>query len=210
MSSFAEVSAPQTHDSICSEAEFVEFAKCFGNPIPLADGLVVKTLRVSPSGEAKSNTLSERFGTGAFPFHTDTAFWPRPARLVLLRAVGGDLRRPTMLIPFSSIVGAFAPIQLRQGAWLCDTGHRKTYTTMYFEQGGLSGLRYDPNCMVPANKAAREVDEVLRPSCFDIMGELVEWCPNRVAVVPNWTYLHARGASGSDDLDRLIERIYIY
>lgn len=209
MSAVADVTEPQTHDSIYSEAEFVEFANYLGRPIPLADGSVVKTLRVSPSGKARPNTLTGRFGTGVFPFHTDTAFWPRPARLVLLRAVCGDLRRPTILIPFTTIAEAVAPHQLRRGAWLCDTGRRKTYTTIHFEQDGESGLRYDPNCMTPANKAAREVDELLRPRCFDINGELIEWRPNRVAVIPNWTYLHARG-SGCDDLDRLLERIYIY
>jgi len=209
MSAVAEVTKPQTHDSICSQAEFVEFANCLGRPISLADGSIVKNLHVSPSGKARPNTLSERFGTGIFPYHTDTAFWPRPARLVLLRAVSGDLRRPTILTPFSTIAEAVSLHQLRQGAWLCDTGHRKIYRTMYFEQDGQSGLRYDPNCMTPANKAAREVDEFLRPRCFDINGEFIDWRPNRVAVIPNWTYLHARG-SGSADLDRLIERIYIY
>jgi alpha-ketoglutarate-dependent taurine dioxygenase len=81
---------------------------------------------------------------------------------------------------------------------------------MYFEHDGQSGLRYDPNCMVPANKAAREVDEFLRPRCFQIDGNRIEWQPNRVAVIPNWSYLHARGLSGHNDLDRVIERIYIY
>lgn len=210
MSAITHLSEPRIHDSICSEEEFVEFASSLGRPVPLANGSVVKTLRVSPSREARSNSLSQRFGTGSFPFHTDTAFWPRPARLVLLRGVSGDLRRPTILTPFSSAINLAASRRVRQAAWLCDTGYRKNYTTMHFEYDGVYGLRYDPNCMAPANKAAQEIDELLRPHCFDIKGELIEWVPNRVAVIPNWTYLHARAPSRWEDLDRLIERIYIY
>ncbi len=210
MSAAVDVDKPQTHDSICSESEFVDFSYRFGTPIPLSNGSVVKKLQVRPSCASRPNTLSEKFGTGGFPFHTDTAFWSRPARLVLLRAVGGDLRRPTILTPFTNIAEAVGLSRLRQGAWLCDTGSRKTFTTMCFEHQGQSGLRYDPNCMVPANSAARKVDEFLRPRCFSLVGDLIEWRPNRVAVIPNWTYLHARASSEHDDLDRVIERIYIY
>lgn len=80
---------------------------------------------------------------------------------------------------------------------------------MYFENDGKSGLRYDPNCMQPANKAAKIVDEVIRPRSFEIKGEIIDWKPNRVVIIPNWYYLHARG-TGYEDFDRLIERIYIY
>ena len=205
MSTQAEI-----YDDISSEGAFVEFARRFGQLVPLDNGSFVKKLRVSTSENARKNSLSEIFGTGAFPFHTDTAFWTRPARLVLLRAVGGNLHRPTLLRPFASVLDEVGLRRVRQSSWICSTGRRKNYTTMYFEHDQLGGMRYDPNCMTPANNAAREVDKILRVQSFNIKGGTIDWVPNRVAVIPNWDFLHARDISEIDDSSRLIERIYIY
>lgn len=209
MISSEDITVFRTEDSICSQSEFLDFANSLGKTITLNDGNVIKSLRVTNSCTAKSNTLSQKYGSGIFPFHTDTAFWTKPARLVLLRAVSGDLRRPTVVKSFAALTNGITQDLLRRSSWICDTGLKKYYTTMYFENHGKSGLRYDPNCMQPANKAAKIVDEVIRPRSFEIKGEIIDWKPNRVAIIPNWYYLHARG-TGYEDFDRLIERIYIY
>lgn len=210
MAGITNITCPQIHDSIRSQDEFIELANSLGRPIQLPDGSQIKRLRVISSREARPNTLSWKFGESGFPFHTDTAFWPRPARLVLLRGVGGDLRRPTVIIPFMSAIPLALASKVRQTAWLCGTGPHTFYTTMQFEHDGSAGFRYDPNCMVPANKAAREIDEHLRPECSELKGELIEWRPNRVAIIPNWSYLHGRGTTDHVDFDRILERIYIY
>jgi len=204
------ITEPETYDGITTIGDFEEFARSLGNPIPLESGAFVKQLKVTTSELARANSLSSRYGTGSFPFHTDTAFWRTPARLVLLRGVGGNLSRPTLVTPFAPIVEQISIQKLKQGAWICDKGRRKTYTTIFFEHEGLSGMRYDPSCMIPANKPAQEADEILRSRCFNIEGETIDWIEGRVAVIPNWSYLHARESFKSEDCSRLIERIYIY
>jgi L-asparagine oxygenase len=47
----------------------------------------VRDIRTQPIHSAKENTLSSRYGTDAFPFHTDTAHWDQPARYLALYCV---------------------------------------------------------------------------------------------------------------------------
>jgi hypothetical protein len=51
------------------------------SPMPVRD--------ISPQlpSSAKANTLSSRYGTDAFPFHTDTAHWDHPAKYLALFCV---------------------------------------------------------------------------------------------------------------------------
>jgi L-asparagine oxygenase len=48
---------------------------------------LVRDIRPQSVDSAKTNTLSSRYGTDPFPFHTDTAHWDRPARYLALYCV---------------------------------------------------------------------------------------------------------------------------
>jgi L-asparagine oxygenase len=64
----------------------------------------VRDIRPQPVQLAKENTLSSRYGTEAFPFHTDTAHWDRPARYLALYCVDpGEGKRPTLYTRLSSV-----------------------------------------------------------------------------------------------------------
>lgn len=210
------MSSPATHntevlifDDISTQNHFLELAKSMGRPIKNSEACYIDSLKVVDQAEAKKNTLSSRYGNGAFPFHTDTAFWNLPARIVLLRAVKGDLSRQTILRPFAPLLGLIGISTIRQSAWICDTGTRKLFTTMEFESETQHGFRYDPNCMKPANKAAHAVEKALKSDLMKNDNKFIEWIPNRVTVIPNWTYLHARGTSSQINQARILERIYI-
>ena len=198
-------------DNVRTTAEFIDLASSIGTLIELPEGKVCQELHVTDSKEAKPNTLSSRFGMGMFPFHTDTAFWELPARWVLLRAVSGDLDRPTHLQSFKELFQGVSRSLVRRSAWICDTGVAKRYSTISFIHEGSEGFRYDPNCMTPANNAARQVDEMIRHQCFDLNGDMIKWIPDRVAIIDNWAWLHARGASSApaESQSRILQRIYL-
>lgn len=207
--SASQTSKIEIQDGVQDTSAFFELASSLGDPISLQNGTFVKELQVSRHSEAKPNSLSSRFGRGMFPFHTDTAFWRLPARWVLLRAVSGDLERPTHFMSFEKLFRDLTPSHIRRSAWVCDTGTAKSYSTIFFNSAGVEGFRYDPNCMRPANKAANEVDAVIRPRCFELNGQLINWIPNRVAIIDNWTWLHARGETLASEQKRILQRIYI-
>jgi hypothetical protein len=196
-------------DGIGDEDSFLRLAKEFGTPIRHPNGSYIKTLRVTCQSAAPVNSLSARYGTGMFPFHTDTAFWNPPARLVLLRGVNGDLRRPTFIKPFNDLFEGVVAHHLRRSIWICDTGKRKFYTTLSFENHDEQVFRYDPNCMRAANSKAQEIEILLRERCSDLRNLRIEWKPNRVAIIRNWTHLHARGFPFDGEQGRTLQRIYI-
>ncbi len=199
----------QLLDGIQDEDSFLRVAMKLGDPIALTGGSFIKELKVRRKRDAKINTLSARFGTGMFPFHTDTSFWSHPARLVLLRALSGDLSRGTYVKSFVDLFEGISGHEIRRSAWICDTGKRKFYSTINFEASHQRGYRFDPNCMRPANASAKHIEEIIKPRCLQLNKGRIDWQPNRVAVIPNWTHLHARGTSNSLQQERTLQRIYV-
>jgi hypothetical protein len=62
-------------------------------------GELIKEIRVVSASRARTGTLSATYGSGDFPLHTDTAFWPVPARYVVFQ-LRGDTRRSTTILSF--------------------------------------------------------------------------------------------------------------
>src|ERR1700733_14506048 len=96
MNYFAEL---ETHGWVCvknvpDRAEFLELARSLGRPMMSPTGQLIKEIKITSKLLARPGTLSAAHGRGAFPLHTDTAFWPIPARYLMLR-IQGDARRPT-------------------------------------------------------------------------------------------------------------------
>lgn len=196
-----------TYEDIKDESEFLRLAKSFGKIRRHANGQEIKALTVSGKLEAKPNTLSSLYGKGAFPLHTDTAFCPIPAKYVLLRAVSGDLSRPTTFTSFDELLGGMPESLILGAIWTCTYGQSSFYTQIRFKAGNSYGQRLDLDCMHPSNKSAVEIHRLIT-SCRTPPME-IRWRPNMVAVIPNWTYLHGRGYSKAQNIDRLLHRIYV-
>lgn len=204
-----ELNATLIVDDVPDQASFLKLARQLGRPVQLENGSFTRTLCPTESSVAPKNSLSSRFGKGMFPFHTDTAFWSPPARLILLRGVRGDLRRPTYVRDFGELLGGLPTQTVRRSSWICDIGTRKFYTLLAFENITGYGFRYDLNCMRPADSNAKEIDALLRRRCTQLEGEKVEWREGRVIVINNWTHLHARGIAPMNEGERVLERIYL-
>src|SRR5260370_12977058 len=85
-----------------SRSALLELARSIGRPVPSPSGELVRELAPKPPAAAGRGTLSKAYGMGAFPLHTDTAFWPVPARYVVLLA-SGDIRRYTSVLTFTDL-----------------------------------------------------------------------------------------------------------
>ncbi len=203
-------SHPLIVDHINESDSFLSLARKFGEPLKLADGNYIKNLRVIDKIESRPNTLSSKYGIGGFPFHTDGAFMLPPPRWVLLRAVSGNVSRSTYIKPFVKFFEGIDCQILRCSIWACNTGTQSYFTTIQFSAGGLSGYRYDRDCMRAANQSAKTIEETLFRRSECLPDQVFEWELNRVIAIPNWNYLHSRGESPmSSDSDRVLQRIYV-
>lgn len=197
---------------ISTQTQFLELVTSLGIPIQSPTGELVKTLTPAPATKARPATFSAKYGTGSFPYHTDTAFWPLPARFVLLRAVGTDMRRPTIVTSFADVFRQCGPASTRlvdRSVWLVRAGAARFYCSMRFRHENRSGWRYDSNCMIPVNWAAREVDKTIRPVMQSLGGHEVTWAPQKAIILANWRVFHARGPEPSAEGKRILERIYV-
>jgi hypothetical protein len=69
--------------------------------------------------------------------------------------------------------------------------------------------RYDAQCMEPANRAAKRVNEVIKEKLAEGIKDHIDWTQHSVTVIRNWNVLHGRGPMPVNEHCRLLERIYV-
>ena len=175
---------------------------------------MIKEIRVTPTPQAPPGSQSCLYGTGPFPLHTDTVFWPIPVRYVILRATG-DTRRPTTVMSFSQLIqecGMGFSALAEKSVWLVGKTSeklKKFYCSLRFHNGHSFGWRYDADCMSPANAAAVAAHAILRPLVASGRGDCINWSSGRAVVLSNWHVLHGRGPEPAAEGVRIIERLYV-
>jgi L-asparagine oxygenase len=171
---------------------------------------LVREIRPQPAHSAKQNTLSSRYGTSAFPFHTDTAHWDQPARYLALYCVDpGEGKRPTLLQDSRAWQLNDAEKELACRA-LWATGHVRPRLCMLAEHiGNCLGIRYDKDCMRPITAEARELDALIEFRINGAAPKQIDWFFGDLLVIDNRRMLHSRGKSSRMDTNRLLKRILI-
>ena len=198
-------------DGIASEDEQVGLAKYLGVPVPLGATSYVSKIRPTSHHQAKPYTLSSSHGLGAFPLHTDTAFWPLPARYVVMRVLG-DHSRPTTILNFKTVFSCCSKQELndiRQSIWRIRVPGLQFYCSMQFKYRHQSGWRFDTNCMSPVNEAASRVAKRVSFHVNHCHPFQVNWTASKAVVIDNWRALHGRGPYPSGEGDRLLLRVYV-
>ncbi len=172
-------------------------------------------LRPTERSEANRNSLSSRYGLGAFPFHTDTAHWKNPCRYICIacKSPGSD-KRPTILKNMDAIPLSESQIDLLSYAlFLVRNGRNSFYTSILSILEKERQWRFDPGCMLPQNSSGI--------AAADLMGELIKLAPSEevawdsgdVLIIDNHRVLHGRGPGGVDSRELIrvcIEKVRSY
>lgn len=193
------------------EAGLLDAVRPFGtvrmdprSPLPVRD------IRPQPPNSAKVNTLSSRYGTDAFPFHTDTAHWDKPARYLALFCVDpGEGQRATLLQDSRAWRLEEDEIELACRA-LWKTGHVKPRLCMLAQRSadGIA-VRYDKDCMRPMTREARELEALVEQRINHSEKTHISWEPECLLIIDNQRMVHARGKSARADESRVLKRILI-
>ncbi|MBR0754955.1 TauD/TfdA family dioxygenase [Bradyrhizobium jicamae] len=170
----------------------------------------IRDIRPQDLESAKQNTLSSRYGTGAFPFHTDAAHWDHPAQYLGLYCVDpGEGRRATMLID-SRVWALDDDEQDLACRALWATGHvRPRLCTFAKETGSGLEIRYDMDCMKPMTREAHSLKALLEARIQDCKTTQIQWKPKDLLIIDNRRMLHARASSARPDTGRLLKRMLI-
>lgn len=190
----------------------IALAQSLGRPLPASTGEMVRVLTPVDAKGALPGSLSAAHGRGAFPFHTDTAFWPRPARYLIMRVIG-DRRRPTKLLSFEQVwrrLDVAASSDVQQSVWRTRGGAVAFYCSMLLRTGPSYSWRYDAQTMVPANNAAIRAQLAMKAVVESSKDQVsVSWSGTDCLVVDNWRIMHARAAAPPGEGTRFLFRVYV-
>lgn len=182
-----------------------DIARAIGVPVPpRPDRPITRELRPLKERDAEPGSLSSILGQAKFPLHTDCAYYRRPPSYILFRAV----RPSTVATLFVDGVSLLDACESRiHTALFRVRGLRKYFLcTMATERG----LRWDLNCMAPADMSAHE-------AAADFSARSSAACPARfewndtstVLLLNNRRMLHGRECA-YDDPHRHLESILVH
>jgi len=187
------------------EVSLFEIAKSLGTPVPpRPDRPITRHLRPLEHAEAETGSLSSILGKAEFPLHTDCAYYRRPPSWIFFRAV----------CP-STVATLFV-----DGQSLVNTCDRRIFTALFRVIGlrkhflctmvSAKGLRWDTNCMIPADTSARKAAAEFDDRSAAASPTRFEWHDTTtVLILNNRRMLHGRECA-SHDPKRHLESVLVY
>ncbi|MCM4153536.1 hypothetical protein DHD05_18230 [Arenibacter sp. N53] len=193
-----------------TDIELITIASEIGNLLKHPNGQIVYTLKPKLESEALKGTFSNIHGYGDFPFHTDTAFYKKPARYILMHSVRPSICDTTVLskIALWDLLTYSDKKNAERAIYLVNTNREKYYTSLIFRDNKIEGIKYDPSCMLPFNKFAKDFDLTFKEILTETSPNCIKWTENKTLIIDNWKCLHGR-KSVEKDCNRELKRIYI-
>ena len=155
--------------------------------------LRIQRLRPTSQYQARANTLSHRYGTGAFPPHTDFAALEIPPRYVALAC---PFERSASTCLYYTRVPELSFTLEDEGALFRVCRARTFYTTRLVTRIGSNQMvRFNRDCLTPLNKTAEKVSQLICEEWHPT--QAVDWSRTIWILFDNWRLLHGRGPSKS-------------
>lgn len=148
-------------------------------------------LQVKFKENARQLSLSKKYGTGRFPFHTDFAFRAIPPRYIALcNPYSTSFERGTSVCYIQNLPAKLRE-DIRRSIWDLMTASGRCVIDGHILFAMNEGYRWDCDFLQPANKYAIEA----RGHAEADMGaasEIVRWKPQSAVLIDNWKCTHAR------------------
>lgn len=184
-------------------------ANRYGIVFPDSNQNLIQELNPKNKKNGIKNSFSYNFGLSDFPYHTDTAFDNTPAKYFLLASVFKS-RTTTNIIDFDSIIRNLNEREfktLKNSIFLLNTPQEKKFTNLIFIKNKKTGIRYDPNIMLPYNSDSKDAVVILNEHITKTKPIEIIWNQEQILIVDNWRCIHSR--SNVVDDKRTLKRIYI-
>lgn len=187
-------------------ANIERFGWLVGNPTRGRTGKLVEPVVPMAANTAWPRSLSNLYGTGELPLHTDTAHNLQPCRWLLLAcAEPGSEQTTTRILDCHSLrLSTKDRAVLETAPFFVRTGRKSFYTTILDKTRPF--VRYDPGCMEPVNQSGRLAISILQQAIGKAEVEEHAWCRGDVILLDNWRVMHGRGDARTCE-GRLLLRI---
>ncbi|KFC19165.1 hypothetical protein [Chryseobacterium sp. FH1] len=194
--------------SIKSDEDFLKLAYKLGKPITSRiNGFLIDNLIPVRKEEAHKQSISANFGTNAFPFHTDGAYFKIPPKFILLRYINGISNpTPTLVCNLKDITTTDKRI-LKHSVWKVKSRDLSFYSSILSEDERI--FRFDKCIMQPAD-SKNDNSIYLEQLISTLPKEQINWEINKTVVIDNWNYLHTRPEVKDNEINsRNLQRIMI-
>jgi len=194
-----------------SQSDLLNAALTLGTPVAEPrDGVIVKPLRAVAGQAAPTNTLSSRYGAGAFPLHTEAAYWRQPPRFLLLYCVSpGTGEHDTLIQDGDALLHVPEAAVLKADPWMVSAGINPFLCTVLSELDRDRPLiRFDRDCMQPAIRVSSS-ESVVHSFLGCATPYSHRWQAGDLLIFDNWRILHGRGAAARVDHGRLLLKVMV-
>ncbi len=193
-----------------NDETLLSLANQIGHIIPDDNHNLVQYLKPKEKGTGFKSSFSFNHGLSEFPYHTDTAYWAKPARLILM-ASDNPSNCETLLIDSRDLIDDLTPEQLNifyNSVFTLKTPNEIKFVSVLQSQNGENIFRYDPNIMAPFNSSAKISQTWINTFIQKAEPKAIKWSGKNVAVLDNWRFLHKR-SDCKNEPQRILKRIYI-
>ena len=185
----------------------IDYAKYLGFPIgSRLNSTVGDILKPLNKLEARKSSMSEKHGLGAFPLHTDCAYYEIPPRYILFQAINPDITCATTLLKIQFDSLSKRDLNLLKNSICFVQGTIKSFLTPYLKN---NIFRWDINCIIPQDRSAKKAFEVIS-EYISASNPIKHYWKNtdEILIVDNWQVVHGR-ESCNEHRNRQLERILV-
>lgn len=197
-------------DGNSTNDELISLATSIGQIQRHPNGAEIFTLTAKDGLYSTKGTFSNKFGFGDFPLHTDTAFYIKPIRYMIL-SMNKPSEASTTLLSIKRLFEKLSPNDeylASRAIYKVKTNEGSFYSSLFIENERNKSFRYDSTCMFPVNNAAKEFEIKLHEIFSQVELENINWNKPKTIIIDNWKVLHGRSRVKMDE-HRELKRIYI-
>jgi hypothetical protein len=157
------------------------------NSVTSAHRADVYELRPVDAAVAPRGSMSAVYGRGALPLHTDGANLVSPPQIVVMEAVEAGRVNTRVFRVDDHCLTAADRVALDHGLFRVQAG---TAVRVVSVRDSFGGFRFDPVCMRPLDRRARDVIDFFGSATE--RAQVHEWKRGEVLIIDNTRVLHGR------------------
>lgn len=200
-------------DLICidtADDSLIILSEELGKICPDDNGNRIQYLKPKNKGFGIKGSFSFNLGLDEFPYHNETAFWTKPAQLILIASENFSYCN-TLLIDTKGLFDGLSANQLiifYNSVFSMKTPQGINFISVLHQDNSKIIFRYDPNIMKPFNSSAKIASEIIFDFISNSTPITIKWTGNNVLILNNWRFFHKRSVCNNEP-NRVLKRIYI-
>ena len=191
------------------ESFILDIARDLGECVSGRHGQIIENLNPLTHDQSYPNSLSEKYGLGPLPLHSDTAHWIVPCRYIILACLStGGENAPSILLDTKKLsLSDEVEAAVQNAPFYVRNGRKSFYSSIRAKESPF--FRFDPGFMEPMTAEAKLAVRSLGADANEEILTKVNWEVGMTIIIDNWRLLHGRGQVTPKGTSRHLLRVSI-